>query len=131
VDKLWSGDVERRALPVAWFGGFAGSTPADLVRGAGVGPDQAQELIDRLKTNGALAEISVGQNRRLLLHADMLKELDERILQVLANLHEQFPLMSAHDRQKVQSQLDYIGDDALVHAAVDRLIQRKQLAGDL
>jgi selenocysteine-specific elongation factor len=31
----------------------------------------------------------------------------------------------------VQSQLDYIGDDALVHAAVDRLIQRKQLVGDL
>jgi selenocysteine-specific elongation factor len=39
--------------------------------------------------------------------------------------------MSTHDRQKVQSQLDYVGDDALVHAAVDRLIARKQLVGDL
>src|SRR5207244_7475516 len=34
-------------------------------------------------------------------------------------------------RQKVQSQLDYIGDDALVHAAVDRLIKTKKLIGDL
>jgi selenocysteine-specific elongation factor len=39
--------------------------------------------------------------------------------------------MSTHDRQKVQSQLDYVGDDALVHAAVDRLIARKELVGDL
>src|SRR5262249_41296752 len=45
--------------------------------------------------------------------------------------HEQFPLMTSHDRQKVQSQLDYVGDDGLVHAAVDRLIQRKQVVGDL
>src|SRR5260370_5536244 len=39
--------------------------------------------------------------------------------------------MSTHDRQKVQSQLDYVGDEQLVHAAVDRLMARKQLAGDL
>ena len=39
--------------------------------------------------------------------------------------------MSTHDRQKVQSQLDYVGDDALVHAAVDRLIAAKKLVGDL
>ena len=39
--------------------------------------------------------------------------------------------MATHDRQKVQSQLDYVGDDALVHAAVDRLIQQKKLVGDL
>jgi selenocysteine-specific elongation factor len=61
----------------------------------------------------------------------MLKELDARILQVLNRLHEEFPLMSSHDRQRVQSQLDYVGDEALVHSAVDRLIEKKQLVGDL
>jgi selenocysteine-specific elongation factor len=76
-------------------------------------------------------DLPVGGARRLLLHVDMVKELDDRILQALGRLHEQFPLMSTHDRQKVQSQLDYVGDDALVHAAVDRLMQRKQLVGDL
>jgi selenocysteine-specific elongation factor len=39
--------------------------------------------------------------------------------------------MSSHDRQRVQSQLDYVGDEALVHSAVDRLIEKKQLVGDL
>jgi selenocysteine-specific elongation factor len=131
IERLWTGDAEQRALTVAWFGGFAGFTPADLVRGANVAPDQAADLIGRLKEKGDLVEIAVGQNRRVLLHADMVRELDERILQALARLHEQFPLMSTHDRQKVQSQLDYVGDDPLVHAAVDRLVQRKQLVGDL
>jgi selenocysteine-specific elongation factor len=131
IERLWAGDAEQRALTVAWFSGFSGFTPADLVRGANVSPDQAPELIERLKAKGDLVEVAMGQARRLLLHADMVKELDGRILQALDRLHEQFPLMSSHDRQKVQSQLDYVGDDALVHAAVDRLVKQKQVIGDL
>ena len=131
VERLWGGSPEERALTVAWFGGFNGFTPADLVRGANVGPDQARELLGQLTARGDLVEVGVSQGRRLLLHADMLKELDDRILGVLARLHGQFPLMASHDRQKVQSQLDYLGDDALVHAAVDRLMRCGRLVGDL
>lgn len=131
IERLWSGDAEERALTVAWFGGLAGFALADLVRGAGLDPDQARELVASLQTRGALVEVPISQARRLLLHADMVRELDDRILQVLARLHAQFPLMSSHDRQRVQSQLDYIGDDALVQAAVERLILRKLLVGDL
>jgi selenocysteine-specific elongation factor len=61
----------------------------------------------------------------------MIGELEERLLQALSQLHEQFPLMSTHDRQKVQSQLDYVGDEALVQAVVERLLKRKVLVGDL
>jgi selenocysteine-specific elongation factor len=131
VERLWGGDAEQRALTVAWFGGFSGFTAADLVRGANVAPDQADDLIQRLKVRGDLAEIVVSANRRMLLHADLLKEVDERILQVLGRLHAEFPMMTAHDRQRVQSQLDYLGDDGLVHAAVDRLLQQQRLVGDL
>ena len=52
------------------------------------------------------------------------------MLAALARLHEQFPLMSTHDRQKVQAQLDYVGDENLLHTIVDRLFARKQLVGD-
>jgi selenocysteine-specific elongation factor len=131
IERLWSGDADQRALTVAWFGGFSGFSPADLVRGANIDPEETQPLIARLKARGDLVDVAVGQARRLLLHADMLKELDARILHVLDRLHEEFPLMSSHDRQKVQSQLDYVGDESLVHAAVDRLIEKKQLVGDL
>jgi selenocysteine-specific elongation factor len=131
IEKLWSGEAVERALTVAWFGGFGGFSAADLVRGANAGPDQAQEVIGRLKETGKLVEIAVSGTRRPLLHADMVQELDDRLLQALGRLHEQNPLMSSHDRQKVESQLDYIGDAPLVHAEVDRLIQKKKLLGDL
>jgi selenocysteine-specific elongation factor len=131
IETLWSGGPDERALTVAWFGGFSGFTPADLVRGANVGPDQAAQVIERLKERKSLVDVALGSGRQRLLHTDMVKELDERILTALGRLHEQFPLMTMHDRQKVQSQLDYIGDATLVHAAVDRLIAQKRLVGDL
>ncbi len=131
VERLWTGDAEQRALTVAWFGGFAGFTETDLVRGANVAPDQAAELVSKLKERGELVEVVISPARRLLLHADMIKELDERILTVLGRMHEESPLMTSHDRQKVQSQLDYVGDEALVNAAVDRLIKQRKVVGDL
>jgi selenocysteine-specific elongation factor len=131
IERLWSGDAQPRALTVAWFAGFGGFTPSDLVRGANIAPEQAPELMDSLKAKGDLVEVTISGSRRVVLHADILKDLDERILLILSRLHEQFPLMSTHDRQKVQSELDYVGDDALVHAVVERLIQRRQIIGDL
>ena len=130
VERLGSGDARERALTVAWFSGFAGFTTADLVRGAGVGPDAAASLIAQLKDDGALVEITGGA-KRVLLHHDSIKELEDRVLDSLSVLHAQFPLMTLHDRHKVEAQLDYVGDEALVHAAVDRLLARKQIVGDL
>jgi selenocysteine-specific elongation factor len=131
IERLWTGEPRDRALTVAWFGGFSGFTIADLVRGANLSPDEATQLVDSLKRQGELRELVISPTRRLLLHREMIDELESRALQVLDRLHEQFPLMSTHDRQKVQSQLDYVGDEALVHAVVDGLLASKKLVGDL
>jgi selenocysteine-specific elongation factor len=131
VEQLWTGNTRDRVLTVAWFGGFAGFSVADLVRGANLGPDEAMATVTDLQNAGELTEVAISPARKLLLHKDMTQELEQRVLQVLTHLHEQFPLMSTHDRQKVQSQLDYVGDDALVQGVVERMIQRKMLAGDL
>jgi selenocysteine-specific elongation factor len=131
IEHLWNGAAEERALEVAWFGGFSGFTPADLVRGANIEPTQTRAVIDRLKEQGKLMEVAAGSARRLLLHADILGELDQRILAALGRLHDELPLMASQDRQKVQSRFDYVRDDALVQGAVDRLIQGKKLVGDL
>jgi selenocysteine-specific elongation factor len=131
IERLWTGEPRERALTVAWFGGFAGFTVADLVRGANVAPDEAAQLVETLTNEGALRELVISPARRLLLHRDMTDELEKRVLGVLDRLHEQFPLMSTHDRQRVQSQLDYVGDEALVAAAVNDLLRTKKLVGDL
>ncbi|MGL4554254.1 MAG: SelB C-terminal domain-containing protein, partial [Gemmataceae bacterium] len=131
VEKLWTGDGRERALLIAWFGGFGGFTLAGLVRDAGLGPDEAQALIDALKGEKLLREVHIGGNRRVLLHHEMMGELEGKLLAALDRMHEAFPLMSTHDRQKVQAQLSYVGDDALVHAAAEALLGQKKLIGDL
>jgi selenocysteine-specific elongation factor len=131
IEKLWTGDPEQRALTVAWFGGYSGFTHADLVRGANLAPAEAQAMLERLRAEKKLIAVAAGPNREVLLHVDTVRELDDRILAVLGKLHEENPLMTSHDRQKVQSLLDYVGDDALVHAEVDRLLKTKGLVGDL
>ncbi len=131
IEKLWTGDPEQRALTVAWFGGYAGFTQADLVRGANLAPDDALQIMQKLRDAHQLVGVTVGHNRQVVLHSDVIKELDERIFAELGKLHDESPLMTLHDRQKVQAQLDYVGDDALVHAEVDRLLKAKRLIGDL
>jgi selenocysteine-specific elongation factor len=131
IERLWSGSERERARTVAWFGGFGGTTAAELVRGARLGPDEAAAMIERLKAEGELVELATGHARKVLLPGDLVGELEGRVLQTLDRLHEQFPLMSSHDRQKVQSQLGYVGDEGLVHGVVDRLLAQKKLVGDL
>jgi selenocysteine-specific elongation factor len=131
IEQLWTGDPKQRALLVAWFGGYTGFTQADLVRDANLAPAQALEIIQTLRDEKRLVTVMLQAGRQVTLHADVVSELDERILSALGRLHEEFPLMTSHDRQKVQAQLDYIGDDALIHAEVERLLKTKRLTGDL
>ena len=130
VEALWDDDPTRRATAVAWFAGFAGFAPAELIRDAGVAPDRLGEVTAALVSAGTVVELTLPPNRKLLLHADRIHELGERLLAALANLHEQFPLMTNHDRPKVLARLDYVGDDLLLQAVTDRLIQQKKLVGD-
>ncbi|MBX9681339.1 MAG: selenocysteine-specific translation elongation factor [Gemmataceae bacterium] len=130
IESLWTGNADQRVLTVAWFGGFSGFTIPDLVRGANIAPQEAETIVQKLRDEHKLATIAVGGHRQVLLHAEVLKELDERILAAVGRLHEETPLMSAHDRSKVQAQFDYVGDDSLVSALVDRLVRQKKLVGD-
>src|SRR6185312_9474454 len=83
VERLWSDDPAVRAETAAWFAGFHGFQPADLVRTAGVGPDQAEPLVGRLTAAGRLTELTLPPARRLVLHADRIAELEDRLLDAL------------------------------------------------
>jgi selenocysteine-specific elongation factor len=130
IETLWTGTDEQRALTVAWFGGYGGFTAADLVRGANVTPAQAQELIQQLHQQHKLTAIQLNPHRQLVLHTDLLKDLEERVLEAVGKLHAEAPLVTTHDRQKVQMLLDYLHDDGLVQATIDRLLRQKKLVGE-
>jgi selenocysteine-specific elongation factor len=130
VERLWSEDAAARAEMAAWFAGFHGLQPSDLVRDAGIGPEQAETLVAGLVAAGKLVEMPLPPNRRLVIHADRVGELDEQILKTVGVLHEQNPLVTNHDRGKTLARLDYVGDDSLLQAVTDRLVKAKKLVGD-
>jgi selenocysteine-specific elongation factor len=130
IEKLWTGDEIERALAVAWFGGYRGFVDADLVRDAAVPPGRVSAVVDQLHKDHKLTAIQVNAHRQVLLHADILSDLEDRVLDAVGQLHADFPLMSMHDRNRLQDLLAYVKDDGLVQATVDRLLKRKKLIGD-
>jgi selenocysteine-specific elongation factor len=130
IDKLRSDDEAERALAVAWFGGYGGFTETDLVRDAGVSPGRIAAIVDRLQEDGKLAVLPVNAHRQVVLHRDLLRDLEERVLAAVGHLHGESPLMTTHDRNRVHDLLGYVKDDGLVQATVERLLKTRKLVGD-
>ncbi|MCE9561124.1 MAG: selenocysteine-specific translation elongation factor [Planctomycetes bacterium] len=130
VEQLQLPNSETRALVVAWFADAAGFTPNDLVRGAGVSPDDVGPLVRGFLAAGQLVELTLSGGRKLLLHAERVAELESRVLEVLAVVHSENPLATTHDRQKTLARLEYVGDDALLQTLTDRLIAANKLVGN-
>lgn len=130
VEQLASNDVGARVRAAAWFAGPRGFDADDLVRTAGVAPDAIGDVLRAALADGSVVELTLPPNRRAFLHADRLCELGTRIRDTLGVLHEQFPLLTNHDRQKTLARLDYVGDDGLLQEVVDRQIRAKELVGD-
>ncbi|MCZ2340597.1 MAG: selenocysteine-specific translation elongation factor [Bacteroidales bacterium] len=130
VEQLGADDAVKRATMAGWFAGFHGFQPADLVRNAGLTLATATRINAELLATGVFVAVPLPPHRVLQLHAERIAELEQRILDVLAVLHEQNPLMTNHDRQKTLSRLDYVGDEALLQAVTDQMVKAKKLTGD-
>lgn len=129
VVDLAEGEPATRAAAAAWFRGFAGVTAADLVRDAGTAPSQAAALLTDLRQQGTLHAIATGTVPRLVYGA-RLREVSDRVVKVLHQFHDRFPLLSTIDRPKIVAQFDYLGDDALVNGVIDQLLHAGTLMGD-
>lgn len=130
LEMLWRGDAETRADVVAWFQGWQGLQPADLVQSAGLSLDQVEPTFTRLVERGRLVNLPVAPGKTVALQVEVFEELAQRLLGTLDRLHAEYPLMSWHDRSKVEAQLAYVGDEHLVHAVTEVLLARGQLVGD-
>lgn len=130
IELLWSGTPANRALAAAWMSGFGGLSVVDLVRGAGLQPSEARDLVRGLQDQHKLVETASHTPNPRYLHADLIVDLENRVVKLLASAHQGAPLLSAHLRQRLVTQLDYLGNEALVQQAIDRLLQAKKLVGD-
>ncbi|MBL8799397.1 MAG: selenocysteine-specific translation elongation factor [Planctomycetia bacterium] len=129
-ERLAGADAEQRALTVAWFAGVPGVTAADVVRGAGVGPEEAAVLLRRLLDRGELVEVGEGAPAETLLHVDVVTDLEERVLAVLTRLHAEMPFAPAHEMVKVKTALAYLGNEPLLDFIIRRLVLKKRIKRD-
>lgn len=129
IERLWNTEPLVRVAMVAWFGGQQGATLAEIVRGTGVTATEASMLLQQLHEQGTAFEILTAGSKRVL-HTERIAEIETRLLDVLAKLHADLPLLTNHDRAKVLAQLNYTGDESILHGIVDRLIKAKKLVGD-
>ena len=131
LEQLESSQPLQRMATVAWFAGMKGVELADFIRDAGVTPSEAEHYLHQLQQNGTLIAITLPSRRQpLLIHAQRIREAEARILQLIQNMHQQFPLLTTLDRQKIVAQLSYLGDTELVQTWIDRLLSSGALVGD-
>ncbi len=130
VEQLAASDPVERAAATAWAAGPEGLIPNDLVRTAGISPDAIAGVVAGLISSGTLIELHLPPARKRLIHVDRVTEIENRILTVLAGMHAESPLVTAHDRGRVFAKLDYLGDEGLLQAVTDRLLSTKRLVGD-
>lgn len=83
-----------------------------------------------LLDQGVLVEVGTALPGEALIHIDVVKDLEERILFTLRRLHAHTPFATARDRQKVQAPLAYLGNEALVDFVIGRLLRQKRLTGN-
>jgi selenocysteine-specific elongation factor len=130
IERLASASEVQRALAMAWFASYQGFAPTDLVREAGLRPDQILNIPQELLNAGKLVKFTLSSHRSVLVHADRVSELEQHVMETLARLHAEEPLLTSHDRQQVLALLDFVGDPELLQAVVDRLLATRQLVGD-
>lgn len=130
IEPLANANPEERALLVAKLRGYRGITKAELVRAARLTPAQADRMLSHLVEQGKLMPVHSSTQEMGAIHAEQLASLKEKIVATLQRWHDQWPLLSAHDRGKLVTALAFVGDDGLIQAQLDRMIMERVLVGD-
>jgi selenocysteine-specific elongation factor len=130
LDDMWSNDAATRASTAITFYGLDPWNEFDLVRDTGIGPEEVENVVGRLSAAGTLTEIAIPRGRNMRLPRDLVADLEARVMHAIDRLHNMNPLHATIPLQRVLVSLNYLSDDALVAALIERLKRAKRLRGD-
>jgi selenocysteine-specific elongation factor len=119
--RLASGDPSTRIAAALAAYGLMGWTDRILVRDSGVAIGGVARSVEGLEAAGALIHLSIGPRRTARVLAEVVGDLEGRVLRAIARLHEASPRFSGIARARVASSLADLENDALVSALIDRL----------
>jgi selenocysteine-specific elongation factor len=122
-------EVQRAELAIYMYGLHAWKE-LDLCRDAAVDLKRVGQLIEKLVASGIVIKLSVKPSATLLVHHDVLKDAEQRVLTTLSQLHAQWPLRPSIARDQVTLQCQSWHDAQVTDALVDRLVECGQVRSD-
>jgi selenocysteine-specific elongation factor len=125
IEKLESQEPTERAAAALFLAGLQDWKPADLPRTAGVKDIEAAYA--NLLQRGELLEIATSPTRTFRVHRDVFRQLCDRIEVALRKLHEKSPLLMEVDRSLLMARFRYLGEDAVLSAALNEMASQGRL----
>ncbi|MBI3838051.1 MAG: selenocysteine-specific translation elongation factor [Planctomycetia bacterium] len=127
---LGSIDEAPRAAAALYFYGIKAWTELDLCRDANLPRERCHAIVQELQASGRCVELQVKPHRTLRIHRDVLQESQQRILNLLRQLHVESPLWPAIPRDQLLVSYQAAHDRPVIDAIVNCLIDHGVLRGD-
>jgi selenocysteine-specific elongation factor len=114
------GQEERLAAALAAFG-LASSSPQQLCAMTGMAIDEVEPAFARLAAKGVLAELAIGPRRVIRVAAEVVADLEDRVLRMLGRLHAAHPRQSSIPRAQLAAALPDLSGEGIAAGLIDRL----------
>jgi selenocysteine-specific elongation factor len=119
LEALTSSEPLRRAGAALYFAATRDWHPEELAPHAGI--YSFEDIHQQLIESGELVEIAVSPSRTLRVHRLVLEQICDRIEAALHMGHDREPLRSLLDRARIVSRLQYLADETLLNAMLERM----------
>lgn len=123
VRDLTSADELVRAAAAIYFERHAPWVATDLTRTSGV-ENAEQALTDLVAQGDVLEELTLSPTRTILIHRRYADSLGGRIEAALQRLHDENPRQLVFESSRLASRFEYLKDDALYRAILQRQANR-------
>ena len=124
VQLLDSDDPLERAAAACFVTGLKELTAGQLPWRTGL---HDVSLLDQLVEAGTLWEIPVSPSRTERIHVRALDRFWDRMESALIKMHEAEPLRTRFERDRFLSRFEYVGNDALVRAMLQRFSSQDRI----
>jgi selenocysteine-specific elongation factor len=101
--------------------GLHSPTPTALSRESGLSLAQVESALPVLQNQGRLLQLPIAPRRTVPIPAELVADLEQRLLRSLARMHNARPRQSSLRKAEVLAAMPGIGSETLVQALLERL----------
>ncbi len=130
LGRLRSPDPLERLKAALGSLGLASCPDSRLSALAGLAAGEVESAVAALSASGALVELAIGPRRTVRVLAEVVAELEDRVVRALGRLHDLRPRQSSIPRGMLASALPDLPSSAILTALLERLEARGIVVAD-